>query len=368
MKVGVLTYHSANNYGTCLQCYALMHLVEQAGYDCDVIDYRGEKLSNSPVMRKGLAAQVTDFCVRTGSRQLKRMSEKEFHSFRQKHFHLSQPVTENDLPALAKLYDLFISGSDQVWNPYICGCPGLYLQEFVQGKTRRGSYAASFGITELPQNEKERFKRDFEQFDFLAVREPEGAKIIRDLTGREAAVVLDPTLLLTAEEWREAEEPLDLKKPFIFVYMLGASSRMLRFATTLKKKTGMQLVFCPFPVGKPPISRWYPFISPAKWLWLMRNASYVVTNSFHGTAFSLNYEKKFFVDISDNLSTLSSRITRLLSLTGQENRLIGHGAEEAIDTEIDYAPVRVALGRERERSRAYLLDMLAKSDTNGGEA
>ncbi|MFR1592746.1 MAG: polysaccharide pyruvyl transferase family protein, partial [Christensenellales bacterium] len=215
---------------------------------------------------------------------------------------------------------------------------------------------------------KERFKRDFEQFDFLAVREPEGAKIIRDLTGREAAVVLDPTLLLTAEEWREAEEPLDLKKPFIFVYMLGASSRMLRFATTLKKKTGMQLVFCPFPVGKPPISRWYPFISPAKWLWLMRNASYVVTNSFHGTAFSLNYEKKFFVDISDNLSTLSSRITRLLSLTGQENRLIGHGAEEAIDTEIDYAPVRAALGRERERSRAYLLDMLAKSDTNGGEA
>lgn len=76
------------------------------------------------------------------------------------------------------------------------------------------------------RNEKERFKRDFEQFDFLAVREPEGAKIIRDLTGREAAVVLDPTLLLTAEEWREAEEPLDLKKPFIFVYMLGASSRM----------------------------------------------------------------------------------------------------------------------------------------------
>ena len=85
-------------------------------------------------------------------------------------------------------------------------------------------------------------------------------------------------------------------------------------------------------------------------------------------AFSLNYEKKFFVDISDNLSTLSSRITRLLSLTGQENRLIGHGAEEAIDTEIDYALVRAALGRERERSRAYLLDMLAKSDANGGEA
>ncbi len=93
MKVGVLTYHSANNYGTCLQCYALMHLVEQAGYDCDVIDYRGEKLSNSPVMRKGLAARVTDFCVRTGSRQLKRMSEKEFHSFPSKAFS-SQPACD----------------------------------------------------------------------------------------------------------------------------------------------------------------------------------------------------------------------------------------------------------------------------------
>lgn len=128
------------------------------------------------------------------------------------------------------------------------------------------------------------------------------------------------------------------EKAFHLCLYVGRVVTVLRFATTLKKKTGMQLVFCPFPVGKPPISRWYPFISPAKWLWLMRNASYVVTNSFHGTAFSLNYEKKFFVDISDNLSTLSSRITRLLSLTGQENRLIGHGAEEAIDTEIDYAP------------------------------
>lgn len=124
----------------------------------------------------------------------------------------------------------------------------------------------------------------------------------------------------------------------------------------------------PFPDGQAADQSMVSLPFPGQVVWLMRNASYVVTNSFHGTAFSLNYEKKFFVDISVNLSTLSSRITRLLSLTGQENRLIGHGAEEAIDTEIDYAPVRAALGRERERSRAYLLDMLAKSDTNGGEA
>ena len=155
MKVGVLTYHSANNYGTCLQCYALMHLVEQAGYDCDVIDYRGEKLSNSPVMRKGLAAQVTDFCVRTGSRQLKRMSEKEFHSFRQKHFHLSQPVTENDLPALAKQYDLFISGSDQVWNRLYLRLSGSVFAGVCAGKDAAGeAMLRAFGITELPQNEK----------------------------------------------------------------------------------------------------------------------------------------------------------------------------------------------------------------------
>lgn len=136
----------------------------------------------------------------------------------------------------------------------------------------------------------------------------------------------------------------------------------------VEEKDGMQLVFCPFPVGKPPISRWYPFISPAKWLWLMRNASYVVTNSFHGTAFSLNTKRNSLSIFPTIFPRSGSRITRLLSLTGQENRLIGHGAEEAIDTEIDYAPVRAALGRERERSRAYLLDMLAKSDTNGGEA
>lgn len=162
MKVGVLTYHSANNYGTCLQCYALMHLVEQAGYDCDVIDYRGEKLSNSPVMRKGLAAQVTDFCVAHRQPPIKAHVGKGVSFLPSKAFS-SQPACDGKrFAALAKQYDLFISGSDQVWNPYICGCPGLYLQEFVQGKTRRGSYAASFGITELPQNEKERFKRDFE--------------------------------------------------------------------------------------------------------------------------------------------------------------------------------------------------------------
>ena len=367
MRVGISTYHSANNYGTCLQCYALMHLVEQAGYDCDVINYQGEKLSNSPVMRKGIVAWLTNFCVSTGSRQLKRLSEKNFNNFRQKHFHLSSPVTAADLSKLTEHYDLFISGSDQVWNPYICGCPSLYLQEFVRGKTKRGSYAASFGISALPEMEQERFKRDFEQFDFLAVREPEGAQIIRDLTDKEAAVVLDPTLLLTAEEWQVLEEPLNIKKPFIFVYMLGASSRMLRFATKLKRKVRMPLVFCPFPVGKPPISRWYPFISPARWLWLMRNASYVVTNSFHGTAFALNYEKEFFIDISNNLSTLSSRIMRLLSLTGQEKRVIGQGAEENVNVSIYYPPIREALAQERKQSRIYLMNMLTQSDRKGCE-
>ncbi len=174
-------------------------------------------------------------------------------------------------------------------------------------------------------------------------------------------------MLLTAEEWREAEEPLDLKKPFIFVYMLGASSRMLRFATTLKKKTGMQLVFCPFPVGNAADQSMYPFIPRPSGLWLMRNASYVVDKQLPWHGVLSEYEKKFFVDISDNLSTLSSRITRLLSLTGRKTvdwpwRGRGDRQRKSISAGAGSA------WRERERSRAYLLDMLAKSDTNGGEA
>ena len=130
----------------------------------------------------------------------------------------------------------------------------------------------------------------------------------------------------------------------------------------------MRLAFCPFPVGKPPISRWYPFISPAKWLWLMRNASYVVTNSFHGTAFSINFEKQFFTDISDNLSTLGSRIVRLLSITGMENRLLNNGADKRIHEDIDFGPVREKLAHEREASQAYLINMLQQSAEAKGEA
>ena len=356
-RVGILTYHSANNYGTCLQAYALQEAIEKAGGSAEIIRFQGEKLAVPPVGRQGLMARLIDMIVKTGAKVVKGIAQPAFESFRRDYFHYSKAVDSKTISDANDVYDLFVSGSDQVWNYHIAGDLGVYLQRFVNDPGKRGSYAASFGITELSAEWEQEYREALEGFRYLSVRETEGADLIRELTGREATVVVDPTQLIDATEWDKVMKPVRTPKQYIFVYQLGLSSRLLAFARALSRETGLPLVFTPFPVGQLVPGRYHPAISPAQWLYLMRHADYVVTNSFHGTAFSIGFQKNFFSEVSANLSALSSRIVGMLDRYGLKNRLIDGNLPPDLSA-IDYEKVLPQYLEDRQQSLAFLTDML----------
>lgn len=353
VRVGILTFYAANNYGTCLQAYALQRAVEKLGVECEIIRLRGEKLSVPPVAADSLAARVTDLVVKTGAKLVKSAAQPAFERFRNQYYHYSDWVDADVLDGLNERYDLFLSGSDQVWNYNIAGNLDVYLQTFVRDARKKGSYAASFGLTELPPELERRYADALSDFSYLGVREPEGAALVERLSNRPAQVVVDPTQLLDLKDWEEIMRPVDGKEPYIMVYQLGFSKALLRCAGALSRQTGLRLVFVPFPEGAFLKGRYHPMISPAQWLYLMRNAEYVVTNSFHGTAFSIGFHKNFYTEISPNLSALGSRITNLLERYRLTDRRIGEG-QAPFDAMIDYAPVEPLYREDQRQSRLFL--------------
>ncbi len=362
MKVGILTFHAANNYGTCLQAYALQKSVEKLGAECEIIRLRGEKLSVPPAAPRSLSARVTDLIVKTGAKVVKTAAQPAFERFRRQYYHYSDWVDGNALDILNERYDLFLSGSDQVWNYNIAGNLDVYLQTFVTEERKRGSYAASFGLCELPQELKQHYAQALEGFHYLGIREPEGAQLVKELTGRSAQVVVDPTQLLDRSDWEEIMQPVGRDRPYIMVYQLGFSKTLLQCARNLSRETGLRLVFVPFPEGAFLKGSYYPTISPAQWVYLMRNAQYVVTNSFHGTAFSIGFQKNFYTEVSLNLSALGSRITNLLNRYHLQDRRIGKG-QAAFDQMIDYTEVEPLYQKDREESLEFLSRALKGENT-----
>ena len=236
MKVGILTFYAANNYGTCLQAYALQKSIEKMGQKCEIIRLRGEKLSVPPVASRSLTARMTDFVVKTGAKVVKTAAQPAFERFRNQYYHYSDWVDQGQLASLNDRYDLFLSGSDQVWNYNIAGNLDVYLQTFVRDARKKGSYAASFGLKELPKELEQQYAQALSEFHYLGIREPEGAALVEKLTGRRAQVVVDPTQLLEPEDWEEIMRPIGSDKPYIMVYQLGFSKTLLQCAGALRTR------------------------------------------------------------------------------------------------------------------------------------
>ena len=169
-KVGILTFHSANNYGGCLQAYALQTALCGLGAQAEIIQFQGEKLSLQPIANRSLKARVMDFIIKTGSMMVKVASAPGFNRFRKQYYHYSQPIKRETINQLNDQYDLFLSGSDQVWNCNITGELEVYLQTFVKDSKKKGSYAASFGIKTLPEDKKPVYDAAIRDFQYLSVR------------------------------------------------------------------------------------------------------------------------------------------------------------------------------------------------------
>ena len=356
MKVGILTFPNSTSYGAVLQMYALYHTVEALGHAPEVINYHNAYMKAERHVSK-------QSWVRTMAQHLLHYRQyRKFHSFEKRHMVRYPSTAFSDpakLPELAKRYCAIICGSDQVWNPDITGADLSYFLNFCDKQTNRVAYAPSFGLSDFSSDFSNAIREDLKKFHALSVRETPGQKVVEELTERDVPLVCDPTFLVNAEEWHalEREHPA-AKEPYILYYTIRSSASLWKQCRAFAGKTGLKIVV----VGGNPLKKWknrdsrvtYAVdIGPEEWLYLVHHARYVVTNSFHGTAFSVNYRKDFYVEFSSLTKSRLTQITQALGLCAQVT------GEKPLNGEpVDYSTADRVLPLMREASMDYLSNAL----------
>lgn len=358
MKIGILTFPNSKSYGAALQMLALCSVCKKLGYDTEIINYHNlwMKQEKHIVSAKGKRANTWMKKKLSGFLHLPMI--KGFARFEnQMKKYPAKPIFEKkELPLIADRYGAVICGSDQVWNPNITNFDKSFFLDFCGPETSRISYAPSFGVEALPAAFAEEVKYELDQFAHVSVREYAGQKIIRELTGENAKLVVDPTLLLDGEEWMRHETAYPQAcGDYILYYTVRSSQTLWDHCVKLAEKTNMKILR----IGSNIISRQFKkrdgveYVSdaaPDQWLYLLRNARYVVTNSFHGTAFAINFKKDFYVEFS---STANDRLSNLVKILKLEDRVLSDG-KEIIPVQTDYSETDGILSGLKEESINFL--------------
>lgn len=366
-RVGVITMHQIHNHGSILQTYATQEAVRRLGYDCQIIDYCYPNAAHRaplPLRRRA---------IKQGNRLFSRLipgnplgtAERRFRQFADQVLTLSRPYpTSESLHGEPPDYDIYVAGSDQIWNPrFVKGDSSFFLAFAPEGK-RRISYASSFGCTSVPEPYAKPYSDYLRRMDHIAVRETAGVELVRTLADREAQLVVDPTLLLSGNEWHAFAQPHGYgDDPYILCYgFYSASDLMERLAMHLRDKTGYRILRVQ---GKSYqwFSRSMHYVldaGPAQWLSLFAGAAVVLALSFHGTAYAINMERPFFSVMSGDADR-DSRQVDLLGRLGLERHAVGEGMPLPMpeEAEVDYERVRPQLQAYRDSSLDYLRAALA---------
>lgn len=343
-RVAIVTIES-KNYGNRLQNYALQEIIKSMGIEVSTLR-RGEKPKTWQKAYE-ICKNILKMVLQT--------KDAKFNAFDRKINKSKDYVSANIAPAdLAKKYDCFVVGSDQVWNPYYDFVGKSDLLYFAS-KSQKISYAASFGVSELPKDKERTFEELLDDFSSISVREESGKKIIYNITGREVPLVLDPTLLLKAEEWRKIiKKPAIIpRKKYILVYALGGTNEAFAERVEAYKKAGYEVLDVLKRTNK---GRNLP-IGPAEFLYLIDNASVVLTDSFHATVFSFLFHKKVMafartgIDMSSRIITLGKLLN--VDVTEHSEILLN------IKDEYNYSNLEQNLQKERIRSIQFLKDALS---------
>ena len=385
-KVGIVSCYFKDNYGSMLQAYATKKILDKNEIPNETINIKYNKdFKNGK--RKYYLSQITNFKFiknKLGMVKLKidkklnkqlgkniAIRTQKYKEFR-KEFNLSRSNnTFKDLTNQAKeLYSDVIVGSDQLWLP-VNVVADYYTLNWVPDEINKISYSTSFGFSSIPNKYVELYRNFLNRINYLSTREESGVQIIKDIVARDAKLVCDPTILLTKDEWHEeSSKERKYDEKYILCYFLGNNIEHRKFAERLRKKTGYKIVslnhadeyvkysdeFCdyaPFDIG------------PREWISLIENAEYVCTDSFHGTVFSILFNKMFFdFRRHNNKSKVStnSRIDSLLDVAGisKERILVGNeDIDKVLTYKIDYNKVNENINKFREDSQKWLFDSIS---------
>lgn len=371
-KVGIVTIHNSPNYGASLQSFALYEYIREQGADCEIIDVhrpvnsdyiyerRYSSFRNNPfTLKKRLCNFARTLLGRKSKIFLSALSEERFNSFNS-NIRCSRPYCRlSDLKKNPPIYDLYISGSDQLWNPTQPYCLEPYFLTFAPKSAKKISYATSIGITELSELEKLKFKEWLSTYNAISVRERQAKILLDSFIDKEVITVADPTFLLDVEKWKTIAVYPKLKEKYIAVFLLSRRPELVQYAIKLSKESGYKLVLMKH--VHMPLSDDYILendLGPKEFLGYLGNAGLVITDSFHCSVFSLLMDAGNIYSYIHPGNKRGSRITDLLKTFELEDHLLSADFSESFaqlqSRQIDHTKKALIIKSEQNRSKEFL--------------
>lgn len=361
MKIGIATFQWADNYGAVIQSHALQAYLKEQGNEVAIINFQPQTFNS------GLRQFIATTPKATLAKWEAFYKRKIFQHFRDRYLQLTPNVfhTAADLESIKDRFDLLIAGSDQVWNPkwlsQFQGLWDLYFLRFAGNKTRRISYAASFGHADtktISVEDQIRIGSYLIEFDAISVREKSGVDIVNKLSGRDDSMkVSDPTLLHDRSFYEKLAGTSRKRTPYLFNYMLHGQLRNAhQLEYEISRPLKLKVLKCN--VLNSRLHKGYTMPSPCGWLRMIRDANFVITNSFHGVVFCLIFNTPFLVLLSEGeLGSMNNRITDLLADVRLSERVIGISKPDKINsllTDIDWQPANNELIKLHELAANFI--------------
>ena len=370
MKIGILThFHKSVNYGGVLQAYALCKHLNTYGHSAQQILYtaRIKNLDSSSHALKNLFQAVSKRIKRKLNKEknikIKERMETLFKDFREQVPHTATEYTKDTIANANKDFDAVLVGSDQVWNP--AWFDSSYMLDFIDKSIPKISYSASMGVSFLTEEQKAVYKKYLVGFEKISVREQACADVLSDVLEKKISVCVDPTLLLSADQWDEIASERIIKEKYVFLYMLGDDIKARKTAEKFANEKGLQLIFIPDLLGE------YRVIdrkikgaaiedaTPRDFISLIKYADYIFTDSFHACVFSLLYQKEFFAFDRSGVQKTNSRIHNLLEMFACKERFCVTDEKWSVEfllkcPPIDYSRENIPFEVQKQKSVEYL--------------
>ena len=366
MQIRTITCHDVYNHGASLQAYALQTYIESLGHSVEIIDYKPDYLSrhyllwkiDNPVYEKPVVKQLYILAKLPG-RIMSLKRKRIFDDFTRKYLKLTKRYNNiEELRACPPKADVYIAGSDQIWNTlFQNGRDAAFYLDFAPKNTRRLSYAASFATEYVLEQYKPFVRKMLQNFDKISIREQSSLPLLESLGRRDGVVVCDPVFLLPREHWESLLPQVFTKEKYLLVYDTEFSNRVKEISKRIAKEKNLKIynvsASC---IGYADKELWAS--SPLDFVRWVHDAEYVVSNSFHATAFSVIFECDFCV--VNRAEGINERMKSLLSCYGLGERLVTHYSP-ALLSSVDYHKIVPILQKDINNSKEFLSTALYSS-------
>lgn len=361
MKIDIVTLHRAQNYGSVLQTFALQKQIEELGHQASILDYYPERYTNKGLLKrlKNKSRRFKNPLVLLIAKLLIYPSYLrkgiQFNKFMH-YLNLEKPSFATNEEGMGRFTDAdaYCAGSDQIWNSHWNeGVEKALFLDFVPKGKLCFSYAASIGLSNIPANEIDETKLLLDKFEFLSLREDKGVELVKELGRTDAVQCLDPTLLMSTEEWSQYADDSYKGKEYVLTYNLHHDPEIDKCAKAIASKYHLQIRNISYnwhDIVRHGHLDWCPTVEG--FLGLIKNAKYVVADSFHATAFSIIFEKPFVVITPE---VASSRLSSLLKMLGLDDHNINKFTSvKVIEQPIDYIRVKSIIATKQRESISFL--------------